>query len=374
MEAGISVCNWTPALSPSPLNHQSSAIIETRVDLRDAAMPKRLDHNDYTVGWICPLEVEQIAAMEMLDEEHDRLPQPSSDHNVYSFGSIHGHNVVVAGLHQTGNCPAAMVVTQMRMTFPNVRFGLLVGIGDGVPQSTDSGIVRLGHVVVSKPTGIHSGAVQYDHGKAKDGRFERTGSLAPPPAVLLNAAQALAVKRARESNDVLQENVNRINTNNRFLRRFKFPGVENDHLYKSQYAHRQPGISCAEGKCEPSQRINRDSDDDETYVIVHRGTIASGELVIKDARLRDELSQQYGVLCFEMEAAGVLVDFPCLVIRGISDYCDSHKNNQWHGYAAAVAAAYARELFAYMPIEEIPRLVRNSQSLTQYLIRVKQTI
>jgi hypothetical protein len=36
-------------------------------------MPKKLSHEDYTVGWICPLEVEQIAAMEMLDEEHERL-------------------------------------------------------------------------------------------------------------------------------------------------------------------------------------------------------------------------------------------------------------------------------------------------------------
>ncbi|OLN92294.1 Kinesin light chain 1 [Colletotrichum chlorophyti] len=56
-----------------------------------------------------------------------------------------------------------------------------------------------------------------------------------------------------------------------------------------------------------------------------------------------------------MEAAGAIADFPCLVVRGISDYCDSHKNDQWHGYAAAVAAAYARQLFFYMPIDELQR-------------------
>ncbi|OBT38973.1 hypothetical protein VE00_10816 [Pseudogymnoascus sp. WSF 3629] len=70
-----------------------------------------LTHDDYTVGWICPLEVEQIAALEMLDEEHERLPQSFTDHNVYTLGSIAGHNVVVAGLHQPGNNPAATVVT-----------------------------------------------------------------------------------------------------------------------------------------------------------------------------------------------------------------------------------------------------------------------
>jgi hypothetical protein len=81
-------------------------------------MSKKLNHEDYTVGWICLLEVEQIAALEMLDEEHERLPYPAADHNVYSPGSIAKHNVVIAGLHQPGNSPSATIVTQMRITFP----------------------------------------------------------------------------------------------------------------------------------------------------------------------------------------------------------------------------------------------------------------
>ena len=48
------------------------------------------------------------------------------------------------------------------------------------------------------------------------------------------------------------------------------------------------------------------------------------------------------MLCFKMEAAGLMDDFPCLVVRGICDYADSHKNKQWQGYAAATAAAYAK--------------------------------
>jgi nucleoside phosphorylase len=102
------------------------------------------------------------------------------------------------------------------------------------------------------------------------------------------------------------------------------------------------------------QRFPRySSDDDELRVVVHRGTVASGELVIKDAGLRDQLANKYGLLCFETEAADILADFPCLVIRGISDYCDSHKNDLWHEFAAATAAAYARQLFFHMPINEV---------------------
>ncbi|KAF6787862.1 NB-ARC and TPR domain protein, partial [Colletotrichum sojae] len=317
-------------------------------------MAQTRSRDDYKVAWICPVEVEQIAAMEMLDEEHPALPKSPADHNVYSLGSINGHNIVIAGLHQPGNCPAATVVAQMRMTFPNLRFGLLVGIGGGVPVETDDGIIRLGHVVVSKPAGGHSGALQYDHGKAKDGHFERTGALAPPPAVLLNAAQALAVQRARLDDDPVQHDVRRIDTARRRLRRFQYPGEQNDHLFPSNYVHQRQGASCATD-CDPSKRIPRTSDDNHTFVTVHRGNIASGELVVKDASLRDTLAQQHGLLCFEMEAAGAIADFPCLVVRGISDYCDSHKNDVWHGYAAAVAAAYARQLFFHLPVDEVQR-------------------
>ncbi|KAL7904346.1 hypothetical protein GGI35DRAFT_472426 [Trichoderma velutinum] len=338
--------------------------------------PKKLTPDSYRVGWICPLQVEQVAAMQMLDEEHAPLAQSPADHNVYKLGSINGHNVVIAGLPQTGNCPAATVVTQMRMTFQNLRYGLLVGIGGGVPVETDSGMIRLGHVVVSKPTGVHSGAVQYDHGKAREGYFERTGSLMPPPATLLSAAQALDVERDRMDYDPVWEDTKRFKTERPRLRRFKFPGIANDHLYQSDYNHQQMGMSCEEAGCSPEQRIERPvEDDDECFVVVHRGTIASGELVIKDAKQRDRLAQQYGLLCFEMEAAGALADFPCMVIRGISDYCDSHKNDYWHGFAAAAAAAYARQfqckpvafnLPSYLPgINRVEKFIARDKELTK---------
>jgi nucleoside phosphorylase len=294
--------------------------------------------------------------MEMLDEEHERLPQPSGDTNVYNLGSINNHNVVIVGLPQTGNCTAATVVNQMRRTFPNLKYGLLVGIGGGVPVKTNCGMIRLGHVVVSEPSGTHSGAIQYDHGKANAGYFERTGCLAPPPPELLNATRELSISRQLMDIDPVSENVKRIRTSRRTLRRFKSPGAANDYLYLADYKHKQKGASCEDGGCDKNQRIRRPIDEeDDLFVVVHRGTIATGGKVIKDAKRRDALAKSYRVLCFETEAAGALNDFPCMVIRGISDYCDSHKNDEWQGYAAAVAAAYARQLFFHMSIEEAQR-------------------
>ncbi|KAF1980565.1 purine and uridine phosphorylase, partial [Aulographum hederae CBS 113979] len=77
---------------------------------------------------------------------------------------------------------------------------------------------------------------------------------------------------------------------------------------------------------------------------VHYGLIASANQLMKDATARDKLIAEKDVLCFEMEAAGLMNHFPCLVIRGICDYSDSHKNNAWQGYAAMAAAAYAKNL------------------------------
>ena len=72
---------------------------------------------------------------------------------------------------------------------------------------------------------------------------------------------------------------------------------------------------------------------------------------MKDSGTRDRLAEQLGILCFEMEAAGIMDRLPTLVIRGICDYCDSHKQKRWQGYAALTAAAYARLLLSTLPID-----------------------
>ena len=57
-----------------------------------------------------------------------------------------------------------------------------------------------------------------------------------------------------------------------------------------------------------------------------------------------------------MEAAGLMDSFPCLVIRGICDYADSHKNKRWQPYAAATAAAFAKELLGVINKQEVDEL------------------
>jgi nucleoside phosphorylase len=92
-------------------------------------------HEDYTAAWICALPLEVDAAKSMLDETHSQLPQLAGNENTYMLGKICGHNVVVTCLPEGGygTIAAAAAVSQMRSIFPGIRFGLMVGIGGGVP-------------------------------------------------------------------------------------------------------------------------------------------------------------------------------------------------------------------------------------------------
>jgi nucleoside phosphorylase len=161
----------------------------------------KMQHQDYNFGWICALPVEKAVAVAMLDRFHNPLPQQPDDYNNYTLGRIGAHNVAIACLPSgvTGVTSAANVASQMYSTFKSIRFGLMVGIGGGVPR--DRHDVRLGDVVVSKPDRTSGGVIQYDFGKTKQkGRFLRTQSLNRPPDVLLGAVSSLQAKHMLDGN------------------------------------------------------------------------------------------------------------------------------------------------------------------------------
>jgi nucleoside phosphorylase len=289
--------------------------------------------------------------MAMLDEEHPALSQPPQDNNTYTLGRIGEHNVVIACLPagQTGNNSAATVASQMRYSFMSIRFGLIVGIGGGVPSEEHD--IRLGDVVVSSP-GKHSGGViQYDFGRTvADGRFVHNGSLNAPPTFLLTAVSTLKARRNLRGHHLPHylsaACAPRLRSN------YTYQGAENDMLFKAEYHHISDNASC--DQCDKGMLVSRPTRD-ETVPEIHYGTIASGNQVMRHGKTRERLRRESNVLCFEMEAAGLMNNFPCLVIRGICDYADSHKNKRWQEYAAATAAAYAKELLCVMPGDQVTR-------------------
>ncbi|KAF3203387.1 hypothetical protein TWF679_010256 [Orbilia oligospora] len=315
-------------------------------DARGATFMGPFSRDDYTVGWICAIPLEMAAARAMLDNIHVELPNQEDDRNAYTFGELSGHYVVIACLPfgTYGTTSAALVASQMRSSFPSVRFYLMVGIGGGVPS--DAVDIRLGDIVVSRPTGRYSGVLQYDFGKAvAGGRFERIGALDKPPLELLTAASKLQARQLVEGNSILDFLSDAIERYPQIQKTFTYPGQHQDLLFEAEYDHERGGTCHSCSREWLVKREVRPTNDPA----IHYGLIASGNQVMKDGRTRDRLAKELDIYCFEMEAAGLMDGFRCLVIRGICDYSDSHKNKQWQGYAAATAAAYAKGLLDIVP-------------------------
>ncbi|KAK2812471.1 hypothetical protein FQN50_001472 [Emmonsiellopsis sp. PD_5] len=306
---------------------------------------KLLSHRAYTVALICPLAIEFSAARYMLDEEHERLPRKEGDTNLYILGVMSGHNTVLASLPKgsQGTTPAATVAINLERSFPNIRLRLLVGIGGGVPNKDND--IRLGDVVVSSPTGTLGGVVEYDLGKQTTTGFERKGFLCPPPSEWGTIVTAMETDHEANPNKITEFLSEMLRKHPR-LTGYKRP-TKSDILFRADYKHCVEGATCAD--CDEDAVIPREKRDEPDHPTIFYGLIASGNSVIKDGEKRDMLARDGGAICFEMEAAGLMNNFPCIVIRGIADYCDSHKNDEWHRYAAAAAAGLAKEILLLEP-------------------------
>ncbi|KAJ6256404.1 hypothetical protein Dda_8904 [Drechslerella dactyloides] len=322
----------------------------------------RLRKAEYNVGWLCALDCEAAAALLMLDAQHDTpldyaRPQTyayhslSASQNDYRFGSIGGHNVVIAALPtgSTGTTAAADVAHDFNGDFPNLQFRFMVGIGGGVPGDNNSGSrdIRVGDVVVSVPDGGSAGVVQHDRGRRMAGYFDRVGVLPPPPQNLLRALTFLRGVDERTIGKMMAETLWRACAAHH-EERFERPRASTDLLFDAGYGH----VSSSTGKgctgCDRGKLKLRSIREYDYKIRVHFGTIASGNSVMRDGITRDSIAQETGALCFEMEAAGIMGAWPCLVVRGISDYCDSHKNDDWRWYAAGTAAAFTKFMLLEM--------------------------
>lgn len=307
---------------------------------------KMYGRHQYRVGIICALPKELMAVRALFDDNHDTPRALTSDINQYSLGVMEQHWIVAACLPngEYGTNSAASVATNMLRSFTSIQFYLLVGIGGGVPSEKND--IRLGDVVVSRPTGNCPGVIQHDLGKGEEGRpFERTGSLRPPPRVLNTAVSSLCSDPDLPPNP-LAHHLGTIAARLKGFPKYKRP-ERPDVLFQAACADCQARKVSQGECCHLRQRVPRPT----VAPVIHYGLIASGNCVVKDAAIRDRLAEE-DVLCIEMEAAGVLNIADGLVIRGICDYCDAQKNDDWQEYAAASAAAYAKLLLRFVTRQE----------------------
>ncbi|EPS37521.1 hypothetical protein H072_8807 [Dactylellina haptotyla CBS 200.50] len=359
----------------------SSSTAQGGVGMVGAGGARSRVHSDYTIGWVCALPNELTAAIAMLDERHSDLSKPPTDHNTYTLGSIHNHNIVIACLPRgkTDSNSAASVAVRMIGTFPSIKFGLMVGIGGGVPPR-----VRLGDVVISTPDGEYSDVIQWGLAEATEkGRFKRLGALNSPPIPLLTALTKMTSEHELTGSkipDYLELKVKYPKLASKYSR----SKTMEDVLFRSNYRHVSdpPKIIKADRGGDIVNESGEEEEEDEEFeeddpadskvcpycdrtkvrtrsprdMRIHHSLILSGNQVVKDPAIRDALNISIArgkALCMETEAAGLLDNFPCIIIRGICNYNDSHEYKCWEEHAAAIVAASAKELLLYIQSSDV---------------------
>jgi nucleoside phosphorylase len=342
-----------------------------------STVTRRVQHRgNFTIGWICQNETELAASKGMLDETYQNLPQDESDSNTYTLGSIGPHKVAIACCPsgERGADTAASVAKDLQRSFPNTRFCLMVGVGGGAPghpNDDPAKDIHLGDVVVSQSGEGHGGVVQYDFGKTmKEGKFIKTRHLDKPPKAVMTTISKLSAHHKYTGSKIGEYISNMLESVKPVMReRFKYQGIEHDQLFVVGYDHMKSGKDCKSADCDERCLVTRKRRIDNDPVI-HYGLIGSANNLIEHGATREKFRQEEGILCFETEAAGLMNNFECVVIRGISHYSDSHGNDVWLPYAAAAAAAYAKELLETLPVRRATMQEEPTQEDTTQMTHV----
>lgn len=322
-------------------------------------IPPPIDRGGFELAILCALPLEADAVIASFDtvwgKEGIEYGKAPGDLNAYTTGVIGKSNVVLAHLSRMGKVSATEVAANLNVSFQNIKLAIVVGICGGIPVTKSGQEIFLGDVVISKSI------VQYDYGKQYPHEFHTLDQSIGQTSIELQTL--IAKLQTGVHHDQLQERTrNSLLEIQQKLKTAEYPSESSDTLFDPTYhhMHRDASVchicdpqtvnicpqattsSCQDLCCETNHIIRtrpRQNQDTHSLPAILFGKIASGDRVIKSGTHRDLLAKQHDVIAFEMESAGVWSYFPSLVIKGVSDYADSHKNKAYQPYAAATAAA-----------------------------------
>lgn len=346
-------------------------------------MPRRpITRDGFRFAIICALPREYDAVYDSFDEDwSDRdYGKASGDLNRYATGCMGELPVVLLLLPGTGKADASSAAAGLRFSYKNVILTLLVGVCGAIPYLTDGTEVILGDVIISKYV------VRYDFGRQYPNEFRQKQEIGdtlgrPDKETRTLTALLETSSKCNKLEDKAQILLRQLqgkmyNTKHRGI--YDYVGVADDRLFRPAYRHqhylarkcaicdacwsdedpvckRSLEATCAELGCSNSNLIERTRLQRQRYPVqmasygpdlkIHVGGFGSADTVMKSGRIRDRLARSNRIIGFEMEGAGVWDELQsCLVIKGVCDYADSHKDKSWQVYAAATAASTAKAL------------------------------
>ncbi|PYH67355.1 purine and uridine phosphorylase [Aspergillus vadensis CBS 113365] len=352
------------------------------------------DRHGFKIAIVCALPREADAVIALLDHHWEDTEEVYSkvpgDPNAYTTGVMGTHNVVVAHMPHTGKVSAAGVAMGLRTTFPSIDLALLVGICGGVPSDPNrQRDIFLGDVIFSQAMAEYDSGRQYQSGKQADG--EEVGGGIPSLSIQ-------SILRKLETDRHLQHLEEEAKIWLQTLQhrpKYQYPGRESDRLFQPSYLHRhrEPSTcgecsdenvcadafkaSCSDLGCDEDNIVRRErtvmcpqtpdgSERTETgpWPAIHVGRMGLSSAAMESGKQRDELAQREGIIGLEIEGAGVCSLFPSLVIKGVCDYADSHRNEDWQDYAAATAAACTKAFLQHWATDAMSTIVELGDIMT----------
>ncbi|PLN80577.1 hypothetical protein BDW42DRAFT_112086 [Aspergillus taichungensis] len=326
------------------------------ISLHSSTNDHDLDICDYTIGWISTNDHEYMAATWVLDKMHEPndtfLKLNNKRKFNYRLGRMGNHNIAIS--IPSGYLNASAVIDDMLLTFPSLRFVLLVGTASGVPRaesheridaySTD---VRLGDVVIG--TRIVAPCCQ------RIAKFPGT-ELEQSPSRTISTGITEFKLRLSDGLDIQPSVTSLVQEKSRHNNHFSRPDPQSDPFYQVDYAHTPTIFGCVgPSATQASRTASQTPRTHDHRVKVHYGPVASVDQRIVDARMRDELAHQNTLLCFLTGPSDLGTKIDCLPICGICDYAGLQQYSSWHGYAALTAAVCAKEFLGsvteYMVLE-----------------------
>ncbi|KAF5126281.1 hypothetical protein E5D57_010977 [Metarhizium anisopliae] len=308
-----------------------------------------------------------------------RYGREAGDQNVYKTGRMGSMDVVLLRLANMGGTSAAISATNLSSSFPNLRRVFVTGICAGIPFRANGQEILLGDVIISK-----SIIAPYENGRLYKNRIEMRQGIADqpgrPPRGIRNLVETLDSRTCsfdleKQAADFLQRLQERA-TKRGQGREYTYPGTANDKLFQADYlhkhsmltassstcaecqenpeeaCHRSQGMRCEELGCSDSHLVRRHrlqakeslGDKRAQAPALHFGCVASCNNVVKSGIERDRLAKDHGIVAIEMEAIGICDVLPCIVVKGVADYADSHKNKSWRNFSAAAAASVTKAI------------------------------
>ncbi|WP_105456716.1 5'-methylthioadenosine/S-adenosylhomocysteine nucleosidase [Escherichia coli] len=293
---GEAVKNQLDTLSLQEPYYGLERLSEIAVELLKAEWAAQQLLHTPSVLILTALPVELAAAKKVFGIADDESPRLTSNGIHFwstsiqrSDGPVTG---IVASFASAGNVNASAITTMLLSEFKPQKV-LMMGIAAGLREK-----MVLGEVIISERV------IYYESAAALEG-----GKFAPRPEIL-----GLHMPTKQNLNTYLATT----SLSARLGERAQAIGLE------------MPG--------------NSQAGDVAAGIIVSSATIASGELLIRDPALLERFRSLHDKACVaEMEAYGVFdacekQGVPALIVRGISDFGDSTKDDAFHSIASVAAA------------------------------------